>query len=33
MDTYMHKTIVSIASQEKEIEIIRSQSLCGAKRG
>ena len=32
MDTYMHKTMVSVASLEK-IEIIRSQDLCQAKRG
>ena len=32
MDTYMHKTMASIASLEK-IEIIRGQELCQAKRG
>ena len=32
MDTYMHKTMASVASLEK-IEIIRSEELCRAKQG
>ena len=32
MDTYMHKTMASVASLEK-IEIIRSEELCRVKQG